>query len=185
MDGIIITRNLEKGATTTPGQTIFTLADPDTIWVTANVDESQLKGVAVGKSAVIMLRSSPGEQWAGQVARVGYQSDRVTEELQVDVAFMPPRVNFRLGEQAEVYITTEAKKAAPSLPSAALVTSDKKRGVWIADNGRLRFRAVTAGIRDRGDFTEITGGLDDNAKVVVADPLKMAKFQDGMRVRIQ
>lgn len=185
MDGIIITRNLEKGATTTPGQTIFTLADPDTIWVTANVDESQLKGVAVGKSAVIMLRSSPGEQWAGQVARVGYQSDRVTEELQVDVAFMPPRENFRLGEQAEVYITTETKKAAPSLPSAALVTSDKKRGVWIADKGRLRFRAVTAGIRDRGDFTEITGGLDDNAKVVVADPLKMAKFQDGMRVRIQ
>ncbi|OHB33187.1 MAG: efflux transporter periplasmic adaptor subunit, partial [Desulfuromonadaceae bacterium GWB2_53_15] len=73
-DGVIITRDLEKGATATPGQAIFTLADPATIWVRANVDESQLKGVAVGKSAVITLRSSPGEQWAGQVARLGHQS---------------------------------------------------------------------------------------------------------------
>lgn len=184
-DGVIITRDLEKGATTTPGQPIFTLADPATIWVKANVDESQLKGVAVGKSAVIMLRSSPGEQWSGRVARLGHQSDRVTEELQVDVAFNPPLNNFRLGEQSEVYITTEAKKSVPSLPSAALVTNGKKRGVWIAENGRLKFREVTVGIRDRNDFTEITGGLDGKERVVIAPQPQPAKFREGMKVRLQ
>src|SRR5512133_52004 len=121
-DGVIITRELEKGATAVPGQAIFTLADPATIWVKANVDESQLNGVAVGKSAVITLRSSPGEQWTGLVARLGHQSDRVTEELEVNVAFSPPIKNFRLGEQSEVYITTEVKKSVPSLPSAVVVT---------------------------------------------------------------
>lgn len=184
-DGVIITRDLEKGATTTPGQPIFTLADPATIWVKANVDESQLKGVAVGKSAVIMLRSSPGEQWFGRVARLGHQSDRVTEELQVDVAFNPPLNNFRLGEQSEVYITTEAKKSVPSLPSAALVTNGKKRGVWLAENGRLKFREVTVGIRDRNDFTEITGGLDGKERVVIAPQPQPAKFREGMKVRMQ
>ncbi|MGB9080176.1 MAG: efflux RND transporter periplasmic adaptor subunit [Desulfuromonadaceae bacterium] len=184
-DGIIITRDLEKGATATPGQAIVTLADPATVWVKANVDESQLKGVAVGKRAVITLRSSPGEQWSGQVARLGHQSDRVTEELQVDVAFTPPLRNFRLGEQSEVYITTEARKSAPSLPSATLVTSGKKRGVWIVKNGVLTFREVVIGIKDRGDFTEIVSGLDGNDRVVVAAPPRMAKFRDGMKVRIQ
>ena len=184
-DGVIITRDLEKGATATPGQAIFTLADPATIWVRANVDESQLKGVAVGKSAVITLRSSPGEQWAGQVARIGHQSDRVTEELQVDVAFNPPLSNFRLGEQSEVYITTEVKKSVPSLPSAALVTNGKQQGVWIAENGVLKFREVIVGIRDRGDFTEITGGLDGKERVVVAAKPQLAKFRDGMKVRLQ
>ena len=183
-DGVIITRDLEKGTTATPGQAIFTLADPATIWVRANVDESQLKGVTVGKSAVITLRSSPGEQWAGQVARLGHQSDRVTEELQVDVAFNPPLKNFRLGEQSEVYITTEVKKAVPSLPSAALVTIDKKRGVWIVENGRLKFREVVVGINDRGDFREIVSGLDGNERVVAALPQK-SKFRDGMKVRMQ
>ena len=184
-DGVIITRDLEKGATATPGQAIFTLADPATIWVKANVDESQLKGVAVGKSAVITLRSSPGEKWAGQVARLGHQSDRVTEELQVDVAFNPPLSNFRLGEQSEVYITTEVKKSVPSLPSAALVTNGGKQGVWIAENGVLKFREITVGIRDRSDFVEITGGLDGKERVVVAAKPQLAKFRDGMKVRLQ
>jgi len=184
-DGIIISRDLEKGATATPGQPIFTLADPATIWVKANVDESQLQGVAVGKSAVITLRSSPGEQWAGQVARLGRQSDRVTEELQVEVAFNPPLKNFRLGEQAEVYITTEGRKSVPSLPSAALVSSEKKRGVWVVEKGRLRFRTVTVGVRDRRDFTEITGGLAGSEQVVVPAPAQLAGFRAGMKVRRQ
>ena len=184
-DGIIITRDLEKGATAAPGQSIFTLADPATIWVKANVDESQLKGVTVGKSAVISLRSSPGELLSGQVARVGRQSDRVTEELQVDVAFNPPLENFRLGEQSEVYITTAVKKSVPSLPSASLVTREKKQGVWVAENGRLRFKAATIGIKDRGGFTEITGGVGGSESVVVALPQQMARFREGMKVRLQ
>lgn len=184
-DGIIITRELEEGGTATPGQAIFTLADPRTVWVKANVDESQLAGVAAGRSAFITLRSSPGKRWPGQVVRLGRQSDRVTEELEVDVAFTPRLESFRLGEQAEVYITTEVKSSAPSLPSAALVTNGEKTGVWVAENGRVRFRAVKSGIRDRGDFTEITGGLAGGERVVVAAPPLLGRFRDGMKVRVR
>jgi len=184
-DGVIITRDLEKGATAVPGQPIFTLADPSTIWVRANVDESQLKGVATGGNALILLRSSPGEKYPGRVARIGYQSDRVTEELQVEVAFNQPLKNFRLGEQAEVYITTGAKKSVVSLPSATLVTIGKKRGVWVVENGSLIFKAVMTGIRDRSDVTEITGGLTGNEQVVVATPPLSAKLRDGMKVRVK
>lgn len=184
-DGVIISRDLENGATATPGQAIFTLADPRTIWIKANVDESQLAGVAVGRNAVITLRSSPGKQWGGRVARLGYQSDRVTEELEVDVVFTPPLQSFRLGEQAEVYITTGIKGAVPSLPSAVLITSGKNPGVWVAENGRLKFKLVTIGIKDRSDFTEVTGGLAGNEQVVVATSAQLAKFRDGMKVRLQ
>jgi len=184
-DGIIITRELEMGATAVPGQAIFTLADPTTIWVKANLDESQLKGVTVGKNAVISLRSSPGEQWSGKVARLGWQSDRVTEELQVDVLFSPPLKTFRLGEQAEVYISTEARKSVPALPSAALITRENKRGVWVVENTRLTFKAVTTGIKDRSGVTEISGGLDGNEQVVVAVPPQLNKFRNGMKVRVK
>jgi len=183
-DGIIITRDLEKGTTVTPGMSIFTLADPRTIWVKANVDESQLKGVAVGKKAVITLRSSAGEQFSGQVARLGHQSDRVTEELEVDVAFKEPLQHFRLGEQSDVYIVTGTKKDAPSLPSAAIVTKDKKRGVWVVAHGKLMFKEVTVGIEDRRNLTEIVTGLEDGERVAIAPPPEMAKFKDGMKVRV-
>ena len=184
-DGVIITRDLEKGATVTPGLAIFTLVDPRTVWLKANVDESQLRGVSVGKKAFISLRSSAKEEIPGQVARLGRESDRVTEELEVDVAFTPPLKNFRLGEQSDVYIVIEAKKGVPSLPSATLVSKEKKRGVWIVENKRLLFKAITTGIEDRRNFTEVVAGLEGNERVVVAPPQEMAKFSDGMKVAVQ
>jgi HlyD family secretion protein len=183
-DGVIITRDLEKGATVSPGMSIFTLADPRTVWVKANVDESQLKGVTVGKKTMITLRSSPGEQLPGQVARLGHQSDRVTEELEVDVSFNEPLKNFRLGEQSDVYIVAGMKKDASSLPSATIVSKDKKRGVWVVKNGKLAFKEVTVGIADRRNFTEIVTGLDGSEQVAIAPPPEMAKFQGGMKVQV-
>jgi len=181
-DGSIISRDLEKGATVTPGMSIFTLADPRTVWVKANVDESQLKGVTVGKKAIITLRSSPGEEFLGQVARVGRQSDRVTEELEVDVAFTKPLKNFRLGEQSEVYIVREQKKNALALPAGTLTTKDS--GVWIVRDGKLAFQPVTLGIEDRRYLREIVSGLAAGARVAWAIPTEMAKFKEGMRVRV-
>jgi len=183
-DGVVITRDLEKGATVTPGGSIFTLADPRTVWIKANVDESQLKGVAVGKKAFIALRSSAGEQFPGQVARLGHQSDRVTEELEVDVAFAQPLKNFRLGEQSDVYIVAGTKKAALSLPAAAIVTREKKRGVWAVVNNRLAFKPVAIGIEDRRNLTEIVAGLTSGEQIAMAPAPEMAKFKEGMKVRV-
>ncbi len=181
-DGVIITRDLEKGDTVTPGMSIFTIADPRIVWVKANVDESLVQGVAVGKKALITLRSTGNDQYPGQVARVGRESDRVTEELEVDVAFNRPLKNFRLGEQADVYIVSGLKKAVPSLPSAAIVSKDRQHGVWVIVNGRLAFRPVTVGIEDRKGFSEILSGLAGSEQVAMAPPPTMAKFTNGMKV---
>lgn len=183
-DGLIISRDLELGSTVTPGLAIFSLADPRTVWVKANVDESQLAGVGVGKEARITLRSA-AKPFAGQVARLGRQSDRVTEELEVDVAFTPPLTDFRLGEQADVLIAVGTSNGALAAPAAALVNRAGKRGVWCLADGRLKFTAVSTGIEDRRGLTEIVAGLE-GGEVVVTGPLTaLAKFKDGMRVRVQ
>ena len=183
-DGVMITRDLEKGATVTPGISIFTMADPRTVWVKANVDESLLKGVAIRKKANITLRSSATEQFPGQVARLGRQSDRVTEELEVDVAFNEPLKNFHLGEQADVNIIAETKKDVPSIPAAAIVTKEKKRGVWVVSNGRLAFKPVSFGIEDRNGSTEIISGLDGGEQIAMAQPQVMTLFKDGIKVKV-
>ncbi len=183
-DGLILSRDLEQGAIVTPGQTIFQFTDPKTVWIKANVDESHMAGVRVGNAAVITLRSAPGVQFSGRVARIGRQSDRVTEESEVDVAFEPPIEHFRLGEQADVFIVTDAKSAAPSLPAAALASRGKTRGVWVLTDGRLRFQAVDTGIEDRRDFVEVRSGLEDDAQVVMAPAQAMRAFADGQRAKV-
>jgi RND family efflux transporter MFP subunit len=184
-DGVIITRDLEKGATVTPGLSIFTMADPRIVWIKANVDESQLKGVVLGKNAVITLRSTGNEPHAGHVARIGRESDRVTEELEVDVAFNEPLKNFHLGEQSDVYIVTGTRKGALSLPSAAIVSREKKRGVWAVANGKLLFKPLAFGIEDRKGFIEVATGLESGEQVAMAAPPEMAKFDNGMKVVAQ
>jgi len=183
-DGVIISRDLEKGATVTPGMSIFRLADPQTVWVKTSVDESQLKGIAVGKKAAITLRSMPDEQLPGQVVRVGRESDRVTEELEIDVAFTPVLKDFRLGEQADVHIITEGKKNVLSIPSTALVSKGKSRGVFLVEKGRLKFREITIGIEDPQNFTEVLAGLTDVERIAMAPPQEMMNFKDGMKVKV-
>ncbi len=185
-DGIIVSRDLEQGGTVAPGLSIFTLADPALVWVKANVDEAMLPGVAVGRPATISLRSEPGRDFPGQVARLGRQSDRVTEELEVDVAFTPALPGFRLGEQADVLIVSASKDGALALPSATVNSRGGKRGVWrVQGDGRILFTPVVCGIEDRAGFTEIVSGLPADVPVALAPAPAMAKFKDGLKVRVK
>jgi HlyD family secretion protein len=184
-DGIIISRDLEKGATVAPGLPIFRMADPTIVWVAANVDESQREKLAAGQEATIILRSIPKETLHGRVARVGLESDRVTEEIEVDVAFEPPLATFRLGEQAEVYVVTGSKNEAPSLPSAAVTSKGPKRAVWAVVGGRLHRKEIVTGMEDRTGFVEILSGIDDKMLIAVAPPGDMINFKEGMSVKVK
>jgi len=182
-DGIILSRELEQGAIVSPGLPIFRMAAPRNIWVKANVDESLLHGIAVGQSATILLRSSKGETFPGRVVRIGRESDRVTEELEVDVSFDTPLTRFHLGEQAEVYILSESKKGCPSLPITAVATQGKRRGVWTVQAGKLKWTEIVLGIEDRNAFVEVVSGLAPGEAVAVAPAEQMRKFRDGMKVK--
>jgi HlyD family secretion protein len=118
------------------------------------------------------------------VVRVGRESDRVTEELEVDVAFTPALKDFHLGEQADVYIITEGRTGALSIPSTALVSKGKSRGVFLVEKGRLKFREVTAGIEDPKNFTEVLAGLTGVERLAMAPPQEMMNFKDGMKVTV-
>jgi HlyD family secretion protein len=184
-DGIIIRRDLEPGATVTAGLPIFLMADPKTVWLEANVDEALLQLIAPGQVAAISLRSAPEVQLPGQVARIAKESDRVTEELVVDVAFVPPLATFHLGEQADVLITASSRQGVPALPWDAVVSHDNQRGVWTVAEGRLQFKPVTIGIEDRQGFVEVTDGLGGQETVVLATAAELLKFSNGQKVRVR
>ncbi|RJO74544.1 MAG: efflux RND transporter periplasmic adaptor subunit [Myxococcales bacterium] len=184
-DGVIISRDLEKGATAAPGLPIFRLADPAVVWVKADVDESQRQALAVGQEASIYLRSAPNEKLPGRVARIGLESDRVTEEIEVDVLFDPPLANLRFGEQAEVFVVTGAKKNVPSLPVNVVTSKGKKRLVWVIEDGRLAAREIVVGMEDRAGFVEVLSGIGDKTEIAFAPPEKMMTFKDGMRVKVE
>ncbi|MGE4281249.1 MAG: efflux RND transporter periplasmic adaptor subunit, partial [Magnetospirillum sp.] len=103
-DGLVVKRERELGAAVVAGAAVFTVVDPVTVWVRAYVDEARAGHLAVGQSARIVLRSLPGLDFSGRVARIDIEADRVSEERIVHIAFDTIPQPFHLGEQAEVVV---------------------------------------------------------------------------------
>ncbi len=123
MDGVVIARLAEVGATLVPGSPLFRLVDPATLWVATRVDESVVGHVQVGQAASIRLRT--GETLGGKVARIARQSDAATRELEVDVAFDVPPARFAIDQEAEVAIDTGAVPGI-TLPLTALARDARR-----------------------------------------------------------
>jgi HlyD family secretion protein len=175
-DAMVVTRQKELGSALAAGEPVFTLIDPQSVWVLAYIDESKAGEIAVGQRAEIVLRSQPVRRIAGHVARIEPESDRVNEELRVEVAFDHIPRNFNLGEQAEVYITTVHLAQALLVPEAAIDGLAKDRGtVWTVEDGRLERREVALGHRLLDGRYEIVGGVPNGTDVV-------NQLRSGLRV---
>jgi len=58
-DAVVLARLKEPGSVLAPGEAVFTLIDPATVWVLAYVDEARAGSIRVGQPAEIVLRSAP------------------------------------------------------------------------------------------------------------------------------
>lgn len=167
--GIIIGRHMELGTVVKSGEPLFTLVDPESVWVLGHISESRSGLVAVGQVAQIRLRSRPHNLFSGIVKRIDVESDRVTEERQVYVSCDGCFEQFNLGEQAEVYVTTAVLEQAVFVPENAVDNFDERqmRGtVWILEDGKLRKQDVIFGHRTLDARLSISQGLGEGAKVL-------------------
>ena len=118
----------------------------------------------------------------GKVTRVGLESDRVNEERRVYVSCEECPLEFFLGEQAEVFITTALIDQALMVPETAVAQFDGASGfIWTTENGRLQRRTVRFGHRSLDGRIEIAGGLPAGVQTPSA---VLPEFRDGRAVRI-
>lgn len=168
-DAVVVQRMKELGAVLAAGEPLFTLVDPETVWILAYVDEARAGAIQVGQPAEIRLRSLPHRTFTGRVARIDIESDRVNEERRVSIACDDCPETFHLGEQAEVLITTGVLKDAILVPETAIETLNGTTGtVWVVNGGNLHRRKVTFGERTLDSRLAVTDGLAPDARVVTA-----------------
>lgn len=181
--GYVVSRELEPGAVVNPGTPILKVADPTTIWATVYIDEIYARSFETGDAAEITLRSMPTSDLKGNVARIRRESDRVTEQIAVDISFDKTPENLHLGEQLEVVIKPKSR-TAKAIPASALISAKDGFGVWLVEEGRLRFRKIQTGMVDASGWAEVVSGLEDGEKVVAA-PGKLSDLSnEGRRVSI-
>ncbi len=182
VDALVISRDVEPGATVVAGQAVFQLVDPATLWVKTRIDQSRFYGISVGQQAEIVLRSRQDNPLEGTVARMEVQGDSVTEERFVNVTFNNLTGIIPLGELAEVTIELPAVSKALTVPTAAVKRINKQNGVWFVKNNKIKFTPVKIGVQTLEGKTQIIDGLKDGDMVVIYSPKLLA---DDMNVRAE
>ena len=177
MDGYIVRKDAEAGQTIAAQQPIITVVDPGEVWVKAYIDERISGQIAKGQKAQIVLRSKAGQKLPGIVARIEAESDPVTEERVVDVAFDKVPIPFYLNEQAEVTIRTGQVKGAILVP----LTLIRHDGVWVYRKGEAHF--VKLEILGKNDRFAAVKGLREGEKILIPDPHKKPLFE-GADIRL-
>ena len=167
----IISRLKETGSAVNPGEPVYSIIEPSTIWVRAHIDESLAGAIKIGQTAFVRLRSDPTNVVEAEVVRIDQENDRVTEERRVHVrcrACKPDHLVRHLGEQAEVEIVTRKIDSGLFIPLYAINQYNGRTGkVWVLENGKMSERSVALGNRLLDGRVLVTDSLPSGVAIII------------------
>lgn len=92
MAGVISRKRVEEGQVVQGGQPVLVIGDPHDVWILANIKESYIRNVAVGKPVDISVDAYPDREFRGTVDTIGHAA--ISE-----FALFPPTGSFTKVEQ--------------------------------------------------------------------------------------
>lgn len=167
-DGIVSKLNIREGMFVTPKMEVLSLADLSSVWLLAEVFESQADWVATGQPAEVQLSYVPGKVWEGKVEYIYPSLDQKTRTLKVRLRFDNPDEELKPNMFANVIVYGGAKQDVLVMPREALIRTGKQdRVILSVGDGRYQQRQVVAGM-ESGDWVEIKSGLQPGDMVVTS-----------------
>lgn len=151
-----------------PTFVMMTVADLSTVWLTANVQEKDIRRVQVGDDASATFAAYPDEVFTGKVFAVNDLLDPDTRSIKVRVAFRNPERRLKPGMFATVNF---AGAALPEVvaPSSALILTGSQSYLFVqVGPGRFERRAVETG-EQIGNVTVISRGAAAGTEVATQD----------------
>ena len=179
VDGFVGRRNLDAGAFAGANTPMISVVDIGIVRMVANLVEKDFRRVQAGAPALVEVDAFPGEQFTGHVSRVAPVFDPATRTATMEIEVPNPGFRLKPGMYARVRLTAERKPDALTVPRAAIVDVQGKRGVYVVAEGDVaRFQEVQTGLSDV-DRIEILNGVTEGTKVVTTGSLAI---RDGERV---
>jgi cobalt-zinc-cadmium efflux system membrane fusion protein len=149
-----------------PTQSIMTVADLSTVWVTALVAEKDLPGVAQGQEAQVTLEAYPTETLKGKVLLVSDVVEADSHRSKVRIAF--PNAHYAL--KPNMFATVKLlgpPHARLVLPTSALLMNNDRTSVFVAVAPWTFERRVVEPLLQEGTTVPIRSGIAAGDQVVV------------------
>jgi len=162
ISGRITARNAAPGLLVQPGAqpAPFVVADVSTMWMLANVAESDSPAFKVGQDVRVTVMAYPGRVFTGRISTIGSSVDVATRRVLVRSEIDDPNHELRSGMFANFVISTGAPMRSVAVPLDGVVREgDGTMTVWVtADRRRFTMRSVKVGLL-RDGYYQILDGL--------------------------
>jgi membrane fusion protein, copper/silver efflux system len=169
-DGIVTEKPAIVGMRVAPGEPLYRTADLSTVWLIADVQESDLGTIKPGQRATASFVAFPGRSFEGTVDFIYPVLNRDTRTARVRV-IVP---NRDLTLRGEMYASVQIEAASVSdgapvvmVPDSAVIDSGAKQVVLVErGEGRFEPRPVHLGMRGEG-YAQVIDGVEPGERVVV------------------
>ncbi len=168
ISGVITELEAREGAMLTPAMSAMTITELGSLWVVAEVPESQSAWVRQGTHAEVRFSSQPGAMVHGRVEYVYPELNMETRTVRARIMLDAPPQDVRPNMLATVSLMAADSAAVLHIPRSAVIRNGTRDRVVIAlGDGRFASRNVVAGA-EGGDRITIREGLQEGDRVVVA-----------------
>jgi membrane fusion protein, heavy metal efflux system len=162
IDGRIVQRNAAPGLFVQPANPPppYIVADIDTMWMLANVVETDSPAFRLGQQVKVRLSAFPDRVFDGKITTIGASVDPNTRRVLVRSEINDPNHELRSGMFGNFTISIGAPVVSPAVPLAGVVREgDGTQTVWVTAD-RRRFVRRTVKIGDQRDgYRQILEGL--------------------------
>ena len=191
IDGTVLSvqKQSDLNAASTGQVPMIQIGNLDGMIATGTLSEYDTLKVAVGQKVVLSSDAVPGENWQGEIIKIGtlpYEStpantgENQAVQYPVTIKVTSSQIPLKPGFQLIMEIETD-KKEAPVIPIDALQGEGDESYVYMIEGNRTKKVDVEVGITS-GEKIEIKKGLKEKDQVIV-DPNN--GITDGMEVRVK
>lgn len=168
MDGVITELAVREGAAFTAGSTLFQIANLQSVWVEAQIPESQLSAVTGGTSAQVTATAWPGRTFEGRVIALLPNVDPQTRTVGARLEVTNAGEKLVPGMYVSVEFVHPGDGEQLVVPSEALIMTGERTVVIVArESGGFDVANVTIGAEVDGK-TAILSGLTEGQSVVLS-----------------
>jgi membrane fusion protein, copper/silver efflux system len=164
--GTVVERKVARGQYVNAGDTLFTLADLSTVWVKAEVYESQLPQIRAGQAVELRSDALPNQVVHGKVEFIEPKADPQTRTIPVHVHVANPGMKLVPGMYVRALFTSVAPKDSIVVQRSAVLDTGTRTLVYVASGeGAFEARDIEIGAAS-GDLYPVLRGLKPGERVV-------------------
>jgi Cu(I)/Ag(I) efflux system membrane fusion protein len=167
VSGFITERNALPNLYVEPSTRLYTVADFSTMWVNAEVFQSDLGRVRVGQPASLTVDSYPGRTFYGRVDFIYPDVDMTTRTSRVRLVFTNPGLLLRPGMFVNVDLEIPMGRQLVVPASAVFQTGTRQIAFVEHGGGYIEPREIVVGPQAGNDFI-VLKGLKPGERIVTS-----------------